>query len=234
MICLTSSINVHGPNLQNVGDVVDLLHIRLTSRPESSYSRERRIDNRLFWHVKLEDVDQLTKYTCETMKGTRDVHLVRSMNSSNVDKLMKFFKTYFCCFYVDSNFIACENVPWTKEWEIKVLIPNNTSFVQNVVELTFEEQKWDQYGAYGDYLASCLQLRDNFVVRAKEDNEEGVDFNILMCTKMVLLCRRILLAIGQHSSKHVILWLLVSFIKNGDEVLIVMFCLKPLILHMCM
>jgi hypothetical protein len=28
--------------------------------------------------------------------------------------------------------------------------------------------------------------------------------------------------------------LLVSFIKNGDEVLIVMFCLKPLILHMCM
>jgi hypothetical protein len=28
---------------------------------------------------------------------------------------------------------------------------------------------------------------DNFAVRAKEDNEEGVDFYILVCTKMVLI-----------------------------------------------
>ncbi len=76
---------------------------------------------------------------------------------------------------MDFNYTACENVPWTKEWEIEVLIPNNTSFVRDVVESTFEKQEWDQYGVDGDYLASCLQLGDNFVIKVKEDNEEGVD-----------------------------------------------------------
>jgi hypothetical protein len=68
---------------------------------------------------------------------------------------------------VDSNFTTCENAPWTKEWEIEVLIPNNTSFVWNVVESTFEEQEWDQYWIDGDYLASCLQLGDNFVIKVE-------------------------------------------------------------------
>jgi hypothetical protein len=78
---------------------------------------------------------------------------MRSMSSGDVDKLMKKNLTYFCCFCVDFNFTACENVPWTKKWKIEVLIPNSTSFVRNVVESTFEEQEWDQYGIDGDYLA---------------------------------------------------------------------------------
>jgi hypothetical protein len=78
---------------------------------------------------------------------------MRSMSSGDFDKLMKKNLACFCCFCVDFNFIACENVPWTKEWEIEVLIPNSTSFVWDVVESTFEEQEWDQYGMDGDYLA---------------------------------------------------------------------------------
>ncbi len=81
-------------------------------------------------------------------------------------------------------------MPWTKEWEIEVSIPNNTSFVPNVVESTFEEQEWDQYGVDGDYLASCLQLGDNFVIKVEEDNEEGVDSYILMCTNMIFIVQK--------------------------------------------
>ncbi len=82
-------LDVHGPNLQNAIDVVDLLHNHLSSRPKFSYSKERRIINRHFWHVKLEDVDRLTKYTCETVKGIRDILLARLVSSGDVDKLMK-------------------------------------------------------------------------------------------------------------------------------------------------
>jgi hypothetical protein len=53
-------LDVHGPNLQNAIDV-DLLHNYLSSRPNSLYSKEKKIINHLFWHVKLEDVDWLTK-----------------------------------------------------------------------------------------------------------------------------------------------------------------------------
>jgi hypothetical protein len=47
----------------------------------------------------------------------------------------------------------------------------------------FDEVKWDRLGVDGDHLTSCLALGDNFVVNAKEDNTEGKDFYILMCTK---------------------------------------------------
>jgi hypothetical protein len=36
-----------------------------------------------------------------------------------------------------------------------------------------------------DYLASCLALRDNFAVNVEEENIKGVDFYILMCTKVM-------------------------------------------------
>ncbi len=65
--------------------MVDLLHSHMSSRPKSSYSKERRTFNHVFWHVKLEDVDRLTKYNCEIVKGTRDILLVRSVSSGNVE-----------------------------------------------------------------------------------------------------------------------------------------------------
>jgi len=42
---------------------------------------------------------------------------------------------------------------------------------------------WDDYGTDGAYLASCLQLKDNFATQVEVDNDEGVDFYLLLCTK---------------------------------------------------
>ncbi len=37
-------------------------------------------------------------------------------------------------------------------------------------------------GECGEYLASCLEVGDNFVVKTKEGNEEDVDFYLVLCT----------------------------------------------------
>jgi hypothetical protein len=88
----------------------------------------------------------------------------------------------FCYFCLDGNFLACENVPWTKEWEVEILVPSNTTFVHEVMLDVFDEDDWDQFGENGDHLTSYFALGDNFSLNAKEGIVEGVDFYILMCT----------------------------------------------------
>jgi hypothetical protein len=117
----------------------------------------------------------------------------------DVNKIMKKSMSYFCCFCVDGNFATCENLPWTEEREVEVLIPCSTKFVHDVLLGAFYEVKWDQFGVDGDHLTSCLALGDNFVVNAEEDNTEGVDFYILMCTKpMYTLQSPYICAWGQY------------------------------------
>jgi hypothetical protein len=44
---------------------------------------------------------------------------------------------------------------------------------------------WDDFGTDGEHLASYLGLGENFAVEAKQDNEEGVKFYLLLCCKQI-------------------------------------------------
>ncbi len=79
----------------------------------------------------------------------------------------------FCCFYFDSNFQACENLPWTNEWGIEVLIHDSVAYVCSAMEVAFQVDKWDVYGDDGDRLVSCMSLGDNFAMDIEERNEES-------------------------------------------------------------
>ncbi len=86
---------------------------------------------------------------------------------------------------MDGNFLACDHIPWTKDWEVEMLIPSNITFVRETMLATFDVDALDQYGTNNDYFTSYLTLGDNFVVNVEEMNIEGVDFYILMCTKII-------------------------------------------------
>lgn len=75
---------------------------------------------------------------------------------------------------MDSNFSSCENLPWTNQWDVKVLIHNSVVYVHSSMEVALQVDEWDhEYGEDGDHMASCMSLEDNFIVNAKEGNEEG-------------------------------------------------------------
>jgi hypothetical protein len=42
--------------------------------------------------------------------------------------------------------LACENIPWIKEWEVEVLVFSNTTFVCETMLDAFDEDDWDQFG----------------------------------------------------------------------------------------
>jgi hypothetical protein len=51
------------------------------------------------------------------------------------------------------------------------------------MEVTFQEDEWDEYEDDGDHLIAYLLLEDNFAMNAKEGNEKGMDFYILIYTQ---------------------------------------------------
>lgn len=71
------------------------------------------------------------------------MHSIRYAGVMDVNKIMKKSLSCFCCFCVNGNFATCENLPWTKEWEVEVLIPCSTTLVHDVMLGAFDEVEWD-------------------------------------------------------------------------------------------
>ncbi len=63
----------------------------------------------------------------------------------DVNKLLKKNLACFCYFCLDSNFQACEKLPWTNKWEVEVLIFDNMAYVHNAMEVAFQVDEWDEY-----------------------------------------------------------------------------------------
>jgi len=56
------------------------------------------------------------------------------------------------------------------------------SYIRGVVNAEFDEENWDEFGVNGMYFTLLLELGENFVVSVAADNEEDVDFHLLVCT----------------------------------------------------
>jgi hypothetical protein len=97
--------------LQNAIHVVVLLRTKLNMRPKSAYSSVQKLITWVFFHVKRDDIDMVNEYTCEAIKSTRDLYSIRSLDVMDVNKFMEKTLSCFCCFCVDGNFDACENLP---------------------------------------------------------------------------------------------------------------------------
>jgi hypothetical protein len=110
---------------------------------------------------------------------------MRSFNSNDVNKLLKKDLAFFYFHCLDSNFKACVNLTWTMPWVIEILNTINPTYVCSSIQAGTYEDAWDQLGECGDYLASCLEIGDNFVVNVEEGNQEDVDFYVMLCTQLV-------------------------------------------------
>jgi hypothetical protein len=93
-----------------------------------------------------------------------------------------------CCDNCDWG--GCQSRPWVGDWKCEMVFPNNTGYVRAVMLSEFNVDDWDEFGLNGEYLASTLELGDNLAICAALDNEENVEFYILMCTRKPFRCRK--------------------------------------------
>ncbi len=64
-------------------------------------------------------------------------------------------------------------------------------YVHSVMEATFWMDKWDEYNDE-DHFVAYISLGNNFAMNAKEWNEEGVDFYVLLCTQISFMVEQTL------------------------------------------
>ena len=83
----------------------------------------------------------------------------------------------------------CVNIAWAQDWEVELLVLGARGYVWAVINAQFKDDDWDNFGCNREYFASITELGDNFAIVAAPDNEENVDFYLLVCTKQVYTCR---------------------------------------------
>ena len=185
----TAQLDVNGPPLQNAETVVDFLICKLSERPESAYG-DRTPVSRTFWRIYDDEVDRVTEYDCEPIVGCRDLHSVRSVGAMDVNKLCVRKLACFCAACIECKWGDCVNIAWAQDWEVEILVVGAPGYVRAVVNAQFKEDDWDEFGCNGEHFSSITELGDNFAIVAAPDNEENVDFYLLVCTKQEYTCRK--------------------------------------------
>ncbi len=135
--------------------------------------------------MRTSNVNHQTMYTCDSIKGCRNLHSIKFIDVGDVNKLLKRILACFYYFYLDSNYTKCVNLAWVGAWDLKVLIPKNYGYVRSAIEAIVIKDEWDQFGECGEYLASCLELGDHFTINANKGNIKGVDFYLILYTQVV-------------------------------------------------
>lgn len=70
-------------------------------------------------------------------------------------------------------------------WVIEILHTINPTYVRFTIQVGIYQDAWDQLDECADYLASCLDINDNFVVNDEDENHENVDFYVVFCTQPI-------------------------------------------------
>jgi hypothetical protein len=90
--------------LQNVKEVVVSSQEWFSHRHESSYSGSFNPFHKTFWHVKVEDVGQVSPlFICDPMKRTMKIHSICATNKNNLLQLFVKDLACFCEFCLDDH-----------------------------------------------------------------------------------------------------------------------------------
>ena len=175
----------YGVKLQSARDVVGYLTAHLSERPETSYMGHRKPMRRFFHHVLESDVQPLrdNSHSCDFVPGTQKLHSILATNKIQIGMLMVKELACFCAHCIDNDYTNCVNLKWTGEWTPNFLQPVDPEYMRESML-----RVWDgsiQYGAEGELLAATLDVGDIFAVNAAAGNDEGEDFWIIICTKVL-------------------------------------------------
>ena len=122
-------------------------------------------------------------HACDFVPGTRKLHSILATNKIQVGMLMVKKLACFCAHCIDNDYANCVNFKWTGEWTARFLQPVDPEFMRESMLWVWDGNS--AYGAEGKLLAATLDVGDIFAVNAAAGNDEGEDFWIIICTKVL-------------------------------------------------
>jgi hypothetical protein len=167
--------------LHNAADVVAYLKDSM-NMPNAAYPKARRLVNRHFIEIGQNEVLRTDPLDCKTVPGSRSMHSIRSISRWNNTLLECRDFSCFCDHCLDGVPGVCPHKPHASPWKLITLEPIKST---DIVQESEEEEVDLEWTAELDdnFLASQLQVGDNFAVPVEPGNAEGADFYIVQCTK---------------------------------------------------
>jgi hypothetical protein len=167
------------PKLTNAEEVVEVLKARLSSAAPSSFpsrAAQRAETARHFHLIRVEDVKDLPKLCCETVRGTRGIHHVWASR----DNPKVLFHRQLSCFCV-----KC----WAEKWDecenLRVVGSKTMVNLRPTAEVPDAEvddpEGGPRFGGDFNELSDLVGEGDNFAIVC---DDEMVDYYVLQCTKV--------------------------------------------------
>ena len=171
-----------GVVLRQAADAVAFLTRTMSNDVCSSYAQPTKAGppiNRKFWLVKEGDVDRSNLWGCETVQGSRSLHCISGFSRHDPSQLRTRQLSCFCDACIRGHWRTCCSKSYVDKWTHLVLKPLD----EVPEEIEVPEDDAAMFEGSHDMLSDYLTEGDNFAVNAEADNEEGVEFFLLRCTK---------------------------------------------------
>lgn len=165
----------NGVKLQCAHEVVAFLRETMSTGAEASYPSKTRLVSRVFWEIKLDEVDRSQTWDCKAIPNARSIHCVSGYSLTNGRALKSRTLSCFCSACMHGLWRRCSNSAHVGSWEYVSIEPTDDFEAE-------EETDNPAYEGHYDALTDVLHVDDNFAVTAGADNEELVDFYLLKCT----------------------------------------------------
>lgn len=163
-------IKPHGQKLQNASDFVQFLKSEF-NKYHAAHAFAKKQVNKLFWEIKVGDVDKSKGWECETLNGNQKMHQVRYVSHKDLTLLQCHELISFCMHCVDRNAeLLCEALHHVPEWSLKRLKPLNTTDVRSMM-YDFKEEFEARSG--GEWIVEVVQVGDNVVICANNFTYES-------------------------------------------------------------
>jgi hypothetical protein len=173
--------------LANAAQVVDFLQEKYTERVQSSYKRTKMNTapplSRVFWHIgEKEVVHSDRSIRCNTLPGSKSLYSIMGFSEIDPTLLRTRALSCFCIPCVDGDWANCLNLSHVQGWNVERLVPERATSVAAQMEEIDDEGNWVHDGVSLE-LGDLVEVGDNFMIPAEEENEDSVDFYILQCTR---------------------------------------------------
>ena len=155
--------------------VVDFLRTNMSTGAAGVYSSQVRDIKRVFWEVRIDEVNREKTWECQGIPELRSLHVVRGYSRTDGHCIVVRELTCFCFHCVQANWRHCLNRGYIQNWEYHTLNDKDAT------DREAEKKEDFIYHGPGDTLSDVIHVGDNFAVDAEEGNSEGADFYILKC-----------------------------------------------------
>lgn len=126
-------------------------------------------------------MDRSNLWGCETVKGSRSLHCISGFSRRDPTQVRTRLLSCFCDACIRGHWRTCCSKSYVGKWTHLVLKP--LSEVPEEAEVPEDDAA--MFEGCHDMLSDYLTEGDNFaVVNAEAENEEGVEFFLLRCTKI--------------------------------------------------